>query len=42
MCIYRKICNNLNVSGLQFGVVKGRGGCDKSLFTVTEVVNYFL
>ena len=27
MCIYRKICNNLNVLGLQFGFAKG-GGCD--------------
>ena len=41
MCIHRKIFNNLNVSGLQFGFVKG-GGCDKSLFTVTKVVNCFL
>ena len=41
MCIYGKICNNLNVLSLQFGFVK-EGGCDKSLFTVTKVGNYFL
>ena len=41
ICMHRKICNNLNVSGLQFGFVKEIGS-DKSLFTVTKVVNYFL
>ena len=40
MCMYRKIYYNLNVSGLQLSFVKG-GGCDKSFFTVTKVVNHF-
>jgi hypothetical protein len=40
-CIYSKINKYLKVSGLQFGYVKG-GGCERSLFTVTNVVNHFI
>ena len=39
--LYNKINGSLNVSGLQLGFVK-EGGCDKSLYTVSNVVNYFL
>ena len=39
--MYNKINFCLNVSGLQLGFVK-EGGCDKSLYTVSNVVNYFL
>ena len=41
ICLYNKINGCLNVSGLQLGFVK-EGGCDKSLYTVSNVVNYFL
>ena len=41
ICLYNKINGCLNVSGLQLGFVK-EGGCDKNLYTVSNVVNYFL
>ena len=41
MCIFRKINCLLDFGGLQLGFVKG-GGCKKSLFIVSNVVNYFL
>ena len=41
MCIFRKINCLFNFSGLQLGFVKV-GGCEKSLFIVSNVVNYFL
>jgi hypothetical protein len=41
MCLYKMIGGCLNVAGMQFGFVKG-GGCDKSIFTVQNTVNYFL
>jgi exonuclease III len=41
MCVYKMIGGYLNVGGLQYGFVKG-GGCDKSIFTVQNTVNYFL
>ena len=39
--MYNKINGCFNVSSLQLGFVK-EGGCDKSLCTVSNVVNYFL
>ena len=39
--MYNKINGCLNVSGLQLGFVK-EGVCDKSLYTVSNGVNYFL
>ena len=39
--MYNKINGFLNVSGLQLEYVK-EGGCDKSLYTVSNIVNYFL
>ena len=41
ICLYNKINDCLNVSVLQLGFVN-EGGCDKSLYTVSNVVNYFL
>ena len=41
MCIIRKINCLFDFGGLQLGFVKG-GGCEKSLFIVSNVVNYFL
>ena len=41
MCIFRKINYLFDFGGLQLGFVKG-GGCEKSLFIVSNVVNYFL
>ena len=41
MCIFRKINCLFDFGGLQLGFVKG-GGCEKSLFIVSNVVNYFL
>ena len=40
MCIFRKISCLFDFGGLQLGFVKG-GGCEKSLFIVSNVVNYF-
>ena len=41
MCIFGKINCLFDFGGLQLGFVKG-GGCEKSLFIVSNVVNYFL
>jgi hypothetical protein len=41
MCIYKRIGECLGVTGLQFGFVKD-GGCEKSIFTVQNVVNYYV
>ena len=41
MYIYRRIHGLLNLDGLQLGFVT-EVGCDKSLFTVSNVVNYCL
>ena len=41
ICLYNKINGCLNVFGLRLGFVK-EGGCYKSLYTVSNVVNYFL
>ena len=41
MCLSRRIYGLLNLDGVQLGFV-AEGGCDKSLFTVSNVVNYYL
>ena len=41
MCLSRRIHGLLNLDGVQLGFV-AEGGCDKSLFTVSNVVNYYL
>ena len=41
MCIFRQINCLFDYGGLLLGFVKG-GGCEKSLFIVSNVVNYFL
>ena len=40
ICLNNKINGCLNAAGLQLGFVK-QGGCDKSLYTVSNFVNYF-
>ena len=41
MCIYRRIHGLLKLDGLQLEFV-AEGGCDNSLFAVSNVVNYCL
>ena len=41
MCIYRRIYGLLKLDGLQLRFV-AEGGCDKSLFAVSSVVNCYL
>ena len=41
MCSYKKTCYKLQTDGMQYGYVK-EGGCEKCIFAVTNVTNYFL
>ena len=41
MCIFVRINGIIKLNGLQMGFVKG-GGCEKCLYVVSNVVNYFL
>ena len=39
--LFARYKEKLDSSGLQFGFVQG-GGCDRSIFTISNVVNYYL
>jgi hypothetical protein len=41
MCLQKMINGCLTVGGLQFGFIEG-GGCDKCIFTVQNVENYYM
>ena len=41
MCFYKRMCSKLQTDGMQYGCVK-EGGCEKRIFSVTNVTNYFL
>ena len=41
MCVYKMINEHLKVGGMQYGFVKN-GGCDKAIFAVQNVVNYYV
>ena len=41
MCLYKRMCCKLQTDGMQYGYVK-EGGCEKCIFAVTNVTNYFL
>ena len=41
MCVYKMISGHLKVSGKQYGFAKN-GGCDKAIFAVQNVVNYYM
>jgi hypothetical protein len=41
MCLYKRINCCLNVKGMQYGFVK-EGGCEKCIYSVQNVVNYYL
>ena len=40
-CLFARHKDKLGSSGLQFGFVQGCG-CDKSIFTLSNVVSYYL
>ena len=41
MCLYSKLVSYCGITGMQYGFEKG-GGCERSISTVVNVVNYFL
>ena len=41
ICEYKMISGHLKVGGMQYGFVKN-GGCNKAIFAVKNVVNYFM
>ena len=40
MCLYKRKCCKLQTDGMQYGYVK-EGGCEKCIFAITNVTNYF-
>ena len=41
MCTYKTIGGYVKVGGMQYGFVE-EGGCDKSIFSVQNIVNHFI